>query len=235
MLYIQKRKEKMQGKDVIKHPLFSSMVQLVDEAPHNAEFLITPIEKHFATTLGHLLRRTIFHLTPGCAITSVHLPIAAHELSSLPYVKENVMQLVNHLRRGQFCMHDYGPRYLFLHQKGPKRLTLGDICLPPDVKLFNKNEYLCTLHAGADLHLRMVLESGLGLRPVNEDSLFQNPCELKMDAVFSPITHVCYHVKHFTFYEELLLHVQTDGSVLAKDAVQQAFSILCTKMHSLDT
>ena len=100
----------------MKKPIFDSLVEVIENDQKNAEILITPVEKNFGNTLGHLLRRTILGMTPGCGITSIFIDNdqKVHDFSSITGIEEDMDKFINHLKQAQISMDHYGPRF-FVH------------------------------------------------------------------------------------------------------------------------
>ena len=57
-------------------------------------FLSEPLEPGFGITLGNALRRTLLRYLPGAATTWVKIEGIQHEFSSIPHVKEDVLELL---------------------------------------------------------------------------------------------------------------------------------------------
>src|SRR5205085_2587442 len=62
------------------------------------KFEIEPLEPGFGTTLGNALRRVLLSTLKGAAVTSVSIEGVAHEFSSIPYVKEDVTEIILNLK-----------------------------------------------------------------------------------------------------------------------------------------
>src|SRR6266540_4240272 len=60
-----------------------------------SRFVIEPLEPGFGYTLGNSLRRTLLSSIPGAAVTSIKIDGVLHEFSSIPGVKEDVIDIIN--------------------------------------------------------------------------------------------------------------------------------------------
>ena len=71
-------------------------VQIVKETQtaSYAELVIAPLERGFAHTLGTALRRTLLSSIHGHSITAVQIDGVKHELSTLPFVLEDMTDIV---------------------------------------------------------------------------------------------------------------------------------------------
>jgi DNA-directed RNA polymerase subunit alpha len=51
-----------------------------------------PLAAGFGTTIGNALRRTLLSALPGTAITAVRIEGVEHEFTTLPHMKEDVVE-----------------------------------------------------------------------------------------------------------------------------------------------
>src|ERR671938_64327 len=63
-------------------------------AENRTRFIIEPLEPGFGYTLGNSLRRTLLSSIPGAAVTSIKIDGVLHEFTTIPGVKEDVVELV---------------------------------------------------------------------------------------------------------------------------------------------
>lgn len=217
---------------LIEQPQFKTAIKVVHSDSRNGEFLITPIEKNIGSTLGNTIRRLLLGIIPGFAITSVYIKGIEHEFSPFPGMKEDIVEFLLSLQSLLISMDHYGPSTISIRKKGPAIITGNDLILSKGIKIINPNQYLCTINELSDLHVDLVIESGIGYLPATHEAESNSEIkEIKLDAIFSPITHVCYRLKHFTFYEELLFHVQTDGTVSPQKAFEYSIYFLLNKFN----
>ena len=70
------------------------------------EFTIEPMQRGYGVTLGNPLRRILLSSIPGTAVTSVYIEDVLHEFSTIPGVKEDVMQIILNLKELVVKLHD---------------------------------------------------------------------------------------------------------------------------------
>ncbi|MCD6083741.1 DNA-directed RNA polymerase subunit alpha, partial [Candidatus Aerophobetes bacterium] len=63
------------------------------------KFIIEPLESGYGITLGNALRRVLLSSIPGVAITSVKIDGVMHEFSTIPGVKEDVLEIIQNLKK----------------------------------------------------------------------------------------------------------------------------------------
>ena len=90
----------------------------------------------------------------------------------------------------------------------------------------------------AKLIIDIVVETGRGYRPVEESAVKKASDMIALDAIFSPVLRVRYKVEHtrvgqITDLDKLILTIDTDGSITAKDAFEEAAAILINQYTAL--
>ena len=61
-------------------------------------FTVEPLERGYGTTLGNSLRRILLSSLPGVAVVSAKIEGVVHEFSTIPGVKEDVIEIVLNLK-----------------------------------------------------------------------------------------------------------------------------------------
>ncbi|GAH52345.1 unnamed protein product, partial [marine sediment metagenome] len=62
-------------------------------------FIIEPLERGYGITLGNSLRRILLSSISGAAVTAVKIEGVSHEFSTISGVKEDVLQIIQNLKR----------------------------------------------------------------------------------------------------------------------------------------
>src|SRR5262247_4755729 len=127
-----------------------------------SRFVIEPLEPGFGYTLGNSLRRTLLSSIPGAAVTSVKIDGVLHEFTTIPGVKEDVVELVMNVK--DLCVsseHDE-PVTMYLRKQGPGDVTAADIAPPAGVEVHNPDLKIATLNEKGRLEMELVVERGRG-------------------------------------------------------------------------
>jgi DNA-directed RNA polymerase subunit alpha len=196
------------------------------------EFVVEPLQRGFGVTLGNPLRRILLSSIPGTAVTSVYIEDVLHEFSTIPGVKEDVMQIVLNLKQLVVKLHDGEPVTLTLRAENAGVVTAGDLDVPMGAEVINPELPIATLGEGAKLVMEVRVDPGVGYVPAellhgHKDRINSIP----VDALFTPVRRVAYRVEDTrvgqkTDLDRLVIRVWTDGSVAPKDALDQAVEIL---------
>src|SRR5437899_11277039 len=125
-----------------------------------ATLVAEPLERGFGQTLGNSLRRVLLSSLQGAAITSIHIDGVLHEFSSIPGVREDVVDIVLNVKDVAVKMLGEGVKRLVLKRRGPGVVTAGDIQTTGDIQILNPNLVICTLDEGADLRIEFTVTTG---------------------------------------------------------------------------
>ena len=195
------------------------------------KFTLEPLERGFATTLGNPLRRVLMSSVPGAAVTWIRIDGVLHEYSTLPHLKEEVMEVIQRVKTIRLRAHTDRPGRLRLEARGPGEVYAGDIVAPADFEIVNPDLHLATLDSDeGTLNMEFNVERGTGYVPAQQ-AVGYSIGTLPVDAIFSPVRKVNFAVEHtrvgqVTDYERLVLEVWTDKTISPLDAVHTAAKVL---------
>lgn len=209
-------------------------IKTVSEEANKGVFEVEGLYAGYGLTVGNALRRALLSSLPGAAVTEIKVKGVPHEFSTLPGLKEDIVELALNFKKLRFRMHVDEPQVLALKAKGERVVTAGDIALNSNVELLNPEETLATLTAkDAELDIEVKVERGLGYVPVearkSEGRLAIGT--IAVDAIFTPVTRVNYTVEDMrvgdrTDFNRLRIEVTTDGTVSPSAAVHKAANVL---------
>jgi DNA-directed RNA polymerase subunit alpha len=201
-------------------------------AANHSEFTIEPLEPGYGHTLGNAIRRALLTSIPGAAITSIKIAGVKHKFSTIPGVKENVVDLLLNIKGLNFRLLDGAEKgKASLNVKGSKEITGADFELPENIEIVNKDHYVASINdKKAKLELELTIEQGLGYSSA-EERRSTTLGLIPTDAVFTPVKRVSYEVSatrvgRQTDLDKLMLSVWTNGIVSPKDALEEASKIL---------
>lgn len=198
----------------------------------HSEFVIEPLEPGYGHTLGNALRRALLTSIPGAAITSIRITGVKHKFSTIPGVKENVVDLLLNIKGLNFRLLDGASKSkVTLSVKGSKKITGNDFDLPENVEIVNKDHYVASINdKKAKLEMELSVEQGFGYSSA-EERRSTTLGLIPTDAVFTPVKRVSYEVSatrvgRQTDLDKLMLSVWTNGIVSPKEALWEASKIL---------
>ena len=197
-------------------------------SPTRSKFVIEPLEPGFGYTVGNSLRRTLLSSIPGAAISSIRIEGVLHEFSTIPKVTEDVTDIIMNLKELVVRSESDEPVTVYLKAKGPGSVTAGDIAPPAGVEILNPDLHVATLGKGGSLEMEMNVERGVGYRMADKNKNPRDPIGvIPVDSIFSPVRRVSYaventRVEQMTDRDRLILDVETDGSIMPREALASA-------------
>ncbi len=210
-----------------------SKTNIIKEDKNLGVFEIEGLYPGYGLTVGIALRRVLLSSLPGSVITTVRIKGVQHEFSTIPHIKEDVIQIILNLKKIRVKTFSNEPQTLTLLVKGEKKVLASDIERNSEAEIINPDVFIATLtDKKAELEIIMTVESGLGYVPSELRRKEKLPIgTISLDALFSPIKNVNYEVEDMrvgerTDYNRLRLHVETDGSISPRQAFKKACEIL---------
>lgn len=208
-------------------------ISISEEQANRAVFTIEPLYPGYGMTVGNALRRVLLSSLPGGAITSVKFEDASHEFSTLPYVKEDVVDIILNLKQVRLRLFTDEPVKITLKAHGAKTVTAGDISASSDVEVVNPKQVIATLTDDAGkLDMELTVVRGRGYVPVeNREKEKLDIGTIAIDSIFTPIKNVNFTTAHvrveqITNFDKLILDITTDGTISPSEALQQAAVIM---------
>ena len=197
------------------------------------ELTLEPLYPGYGVTIGNALRRVLLSSMPGAAVTGVKIKFVDHEFSSIPNVKEDVIQIILNLKQLRLRSFSLEPVRLKLKTKGEGVVTAGMIEETDQVEVVNKDMYICTLDGKAtDFEMELIVEQGRGYEPVEVRENSQHEAGmLAIDAIYTPVRSVFFDVSNvrvggMTNFDKLVVRMETDGSITGGEAIDIASHIL---------
>jgi DNA-directed RNA polymerase subunit alpha len=195
-------------------------------------FVAEPFQRGFGVTIGNSLRRILRSSLEGSAITRVKIQGVHHEFSTLPGVVEDVTDIILNLKGVVVKNHSEHSKVLRIdrHERGV--VTAADIVPDESVEIVNPDHIIATLTDDVPFVVEMTVENGRGYVPVAErQSEEQEIGAIPIDAIFSPVHRVEYHVEDTRVgqkvnYDKLTLSIWTDGTINPEMALVEASKIL---------
>ncbi|MBA3307606.1 MAG: DNA-directed RNA polymerase subunit alpha [Chloroflexi bacterium] len=211
--------------------LENPQIEPVEELDTYGKYEASPLPAGYGTTLGNALRRVLLSSLEGAAVTSIQVRDVYHEFSSLPGVKEDVTAIVLNIKKLRLKSYASHPVQLKLVKAGAGAVTAADIMESGDVEVVNADQHLMTLDSDdVTIEMDLTVERGVGYLAAERSD--QLPIGvIPVDAIFTPVRKVNYHVENtrvgqMTNYDKLTLEIETDGTLVPEEALSRAAEIL---------
>lgn len=197
------------------------------------KFVIQPLERGYAITIGNAMRRVLLSSLSGTAITSIRFDNVQHEFSTIKGVKEDVTELIIALKGVRVKLLELQAEKVFLNLKGPMVLTAGDLGKDTtEFEVLNPEHIIANLNSAAELKGEILIQQGRGYIPADENRNEDSPLgTIPIDAIYTPVSKVNFSIENTrvgqrTDYEKLIVEVWTDGSITPDDALTHAGKII---------
>jgi DNA-directed RNA polymerase subunit alpha len=189
-------------------------------------------ERGFGTTIGNALRRVLLSSIEGAAITSIRIPGVPHEFSTLPGLKEDIVDVILNIKQLRLKLHGDEPRTMSVNIKGPCEVKGKDIETGAQVEILNPNQYIATIDKNINFVMEMTVEKGKGYVTADRNKKADLSVDaIAIDSIFTPVLKVNFWIEaarvgRSTDYDKLVMEIWTDGSITPQKALTQSADIL---------
>nr|YP_010183705.1 RNA polymerase alpha subunit [Symplocos prunifolia]QVG61826.1 RNA polymerase alpha subunit [Symplocos prunifolia] len=187
-------------------------------------FLLSPLRKGQADTIGIAMRRALLGEIEGTCITRAKSEKIPHEYSTLVGIQESVHEILMNLKEIVLRSNLYGTCNASICVKGPGYVTAQDIILPPYVEIVDNTQYIASLTEPIDFCIGLQIEKNRGYH-IKSPNNFKDG-SYPIDAVFMPVRNANHSIHSYGNGNEkqeiLFLEIWTNGSLTPKEALHEA-------------
>ena len=210
-------------------PDLSITIQENEEA--FGRFVAEPLERGWGVTLGNPMRRSLLNSLPGTAVTWVKIDGVHHEYSTVPHMREEVVEFLLNVKGIRLRSLADRPGRLRLEVDGEGEVRAGDIMATADFEIVNPDHHLATLDSPeARLSAEFNVDQGIGYEPASHDEGLPIGV-LPVDAIYTPVRKANFAVEptrvgQRSDLERLVIEVWTDRTITPLEAMQSAGNLL---------
>jgi DNA-directed RNA polymerase subunit alpha len=202
----------------------------IESGACHGQFLINKLKPGQGITIGNQLRRVLLSDLGGVAITAVRIAGISHQFSTIPGVREDILEILLNLKGIVLQSDTNSPQFGRLNIQGPAVVTADLIQLPSNFKLINPNHYIMTISTANIVEIEFKFEYGVGYKLASQTILDQDEQYLQLDTVFMPVQKVDFKIENVydntnRITERLFLDIWTNGSILPNKALKLAAQI----------
>nr|YP_010449694.1 RNA polymerase alpha subunit [Gardneria ovata]UTU96273.1 RNA polymerase alpha subunit [Gardneria ovata] len=187
-------------------------------------FILSPLMKGQADTIGIAMRRALLGEIEGTCITRVKYENVPHEYSTIAGIQESVHEILMNLKEIVLRSNLYGTCDASICVRGPGYVTAQDIVLPPYVEIVDNTQHIASLTEPIDLCIGLQIERNRGYL-IKTTQNFQDG-SYPIDAVFMPVRNANHSIHSYRNgnkkQEILFLEIWTNGSLTPKEALHEA-------------
>nr|YP_008854542.1 RNA polymerase alpha subunit [Ravenala madagascariensis]AHA12631.1 RNA polymerase alpha subunit [Ravenala madagascariensis]AYP34527.1 RNA polymerase alpha subunit [Ravenala madagascariensis] len=185
-------------------------------------FILSPLMKGQADTIGIAMRRALLGEIEGTCITRAKSEKVPHEYSTIVGIEESVHEILLNLKEIVLRSNIYGVRDASICVRGPKCVTAQDIISPPSVEIVDTTQHIANLTEPIDLCIGLQIRRDRGYR--TKPTTNSQDGSYPINAVFMPVRNVNHsiHSSGNEKQEILFLEIWTNGSLTPKEALYEA-------------
>nr|YP_009936786.1 RNA polymerase alpha subunit [Trollius farreri]YP_010995245.1 RNA polymerase alpha subunit [Trollius buddae]YP_010995670.1 RNA polymerase alpha subunit [Trollius micranthus]YP_010995755.1 RNA polymerase alpha subunit [Trollius pumilus]YP_010995840.1 RNA polymerase alpha subunit [Trollius ranunculoides]YP_010996010.1 RNA polymerase alpha subunit [Trollius vaginatus]YP_010996095.1 RNA polymerase alpha subunit [Trollius yunnanensis]QNT11394.1 RNA polymerase alpha subunit [Trollius farreri]W len=187
-------------------------------------FILSPLMKGQADTIGIAMRRALLGEIEGTCITRAKSEKIPHEYSTIVGIEESVHEILMNLKEIVLRSNLYGTRDASICVKGPGYVTAQDIISAPSVEIVDTTQHIASLTEPIDLCIELQIERNRGYRMKTPNNAQER--SYPIDAVFMPVRNANHSIHSYGNGNEkqeiLFLEIWTDGSLTPKEALYEA-------------
>jgi DNA-directed RNA polymerase subunit alpha len=191
------------------------------------QFLINSLQPGQGITIGNQLRRVLLGDLGGIAISAVRIAGVTHEFSTIPGVREDILEILLNLKGIVVKNKTQDIEFGRLKVQGPSVITADLIQLPSNLEIVNPNHYIATISTSNILEIEFKFEYGTGYRLAAQTFLDEADNYLQLDTIFMPVQKVDFKIENVydaanNITERLFIDIWTNGSISPNDALESA-------------
>ncbi|KAH0439075.1 hypothetical protein IEQ34_025958 [Dendrobium chrysotoxum] len=175
-------------------------------------FVLSPLMKGQADTIGIAMRRALLGEIEGTYITRAKSENVLHEYSTIAGIEESVHEIFRNLKEIVLRSNLYGVRDASICVRGPKYITAQDIISPPSVEIVDTTQHIANLTEPISLFIELQIKRDRGYRMKSTKDSHDGSYHL--DIVSMPVRNANHSIHSYgnEKQEILFLEIWTNGS-----------------------
>lgn len=218
---------------IIHNTIWVPKITQKDASGNISSFVVGPLPKGYGVTLGNSLRRILLSSIPGTKVTWIKVSGVSHEYSTLPGIKDSIIDIILNLKDLVLKKEEVGVEWLRLTKSKSGKVTAADIKALAGIEILNKDLYITEIDKdGLELNIDIRIEKGAGYLTVDELKEREEDTEVFLiDTNFSPVSNVKYNIGQARFgdiinLDSLEMDIETNGSITSVDALKFSANML---------
>ena len=208
-------------------------ISQVDGNDSKSLFTVSPLPRGYGVTLGNSLRRVALSSIPGAKVTGIKVKGVSHEYSTLPGIKDSVLDIMLNLKGIVVDKKDSGIEWVRLQKNKKGTVTAKDIKLSSGLTILNEDLYITEIDQDKlELDIEIRIEKNVGYMSIEDLKEREEDVNvLLIDANFSPVLNVKYEVVNTRVgdminLDELQMEITTNGVISPVDAFKFSGAML---------
>ena len=203
------------------------------------EYVVSPLERGYGTTLGNSLRRVLLSSLTGAAVTAIKIDNIYHEFTTVPGIIEDMTEIILNIKGIRVKLHSDSPKTVCISIPEGKtgELKAGDIVHDDEVEIVNPDLVIGHLNGESKVFMELTIAKGRGYNTADQNKVEGQAIGIiAIDSIFTPIKKANFIVENtrvgqITDYDKLTLDVYTNGTLEPDEAVSLAAKVLSEHLN----
>jgi len=214
--------------------LDSIQFKIEEKKGNYGEYSFGPLESGYGLTLGTALRRILLASIEGVAPIGIAIEGVTHEFSTIEGTVEDVEEIILNVKKLVVALEGTDSAILSFDTNKEGEFKAKDLRHTSEVTILNPDLHIATV-SSSKFHFKgeIYVKKGKGYKLEEEIAKTNNLPQtvIPIDAYFSPVLKVSFHVKPMRFeesvnYDRLIISILTKENKSPLDALREAVKIL---------
>ncbi len=204
-----------------------------DIEENKSTFEVGPLPRWYGITLWNSLRRVLLSSIPWTKVTWIKVKWVSHEYSTLPWVKDSILDIMLNLKDLVIDKKQEGIEWLKLNKNKAWVVTAWDIETPSWVEILNKDLYITEIDKdGLGIEMEIRVEKNVWYKDIETLKKDEDDVNIFLiDANFSPVLNVKFEVEktrswNISNLENLKLEILTSWVISPVSALKFSANML---------
>jgi len=204
-----------------------------DTENNTSLFSVWPLPRGYGITLWNSLRRVLLSSIPGTKVTWIKVKWVSHEYSTLPWVKDSVIDIMLNLKNLILEKNDIWVEWISLKKKKSWTVSAKDIKTVTGLKILNPELYVTEIDKDwLELDIEIRVEKWVWYLSIEElKKKEDDTAVLLIDTNFSPVESVKYDISSTRFgdiinLDSLDITITTSWAISSVDCLKFSWDML---------
>ncbi len=204
-----------------------------DTENNTSLFSVWPLPRGYGVTLWNSLRRVLLSSIPGTKVTWIKVKWVSHEYSTLPWIKDSVIDIMLNLKNLILEKNDIWVEWISLKKKKSWTVSAKDIKTVTGVKILNPELYVTEIDKDwLELDIEIRVEKWVWYLSIEDlKKKEDDTAVLLIDTNFSPVESVKYDISSTRFgdiinLDSLDITITTSWAISPVDCLKFSWDML---------
>lgn len=218
---------------IIHNTIWVPKISQEDLGENTSKFVVGPLPRWYGITLWNSLRRVLLSSIPWARVTWVKISWVSHEYSTLPWVKDSILDIMLNLKGLIVDKKTEGIEWIKLTKNTAWVVTAWDIQTSAWIEIINKDLYITEIDKDwMALEIEIRVEKSVWYSSIEDLKKIEEDVNvLLVDANYSPVFNVKYNIIDTRFgditnLDSLELIITTSGVITPLDSLKFSSNML---------